>query len=335
MVRDVEINGERLTFHVHNFDISQPEWPLDGTFDTLLFFETLEHLTQDPSGVMLNVTKRMTPVSTLVISVPNAVSYKTLQELMTGAPPWTHWFFQPDLTHEPRHSFEYTPIFFKILMRSAGLDELAFRTMTTFVEPDSIKDYVEIGRALSVEPRMFGETMIAQARKAPEEPLFRYPDCIYDSERYYKSTHPLLRPGLDAALDAFLKRSNPNDAHSQEMNERASAAIEAEQKANERASAAVEAEKEALFLCDIDRTKLDTAELDLRAAEERAQQAEERALDAMFQHDLIVRSASWRATGPLRSALDRLRSVAQRHKPSAVISTELVDADVAETNQSQ
>ena len=397
IVRDVEINSERLTFRVHNFDISQPEWPLHGTFDTLLFFETLEHVTQDPSGVMLNVTKRMTPVSTLVISVPNAVSYKTLQEFMTGAPPWTYWFFQPDLTHEPRHSFEYTPIFFKILMRSAGLDELAFRTMTTYVEQDSIKDYVEIGRALSVEPRMFGETMIAQARKVTEEPLFRYPDCIYDSERYYKTTYPLLRPGLDAALDAFLQRSNANDAHSREMNERinasvlaekesnerasaavqaekveiecasaavqaekvaherASAAVQAEQEANERASAAVQAEKvanecasaavqagivaserasaaflaekEALFLCDIYRTKLDTAELDLRAAEERAQQAEERAqqaeeraLDATFQHDLIVRSASWRATGPLRRALDRLRSFAQRHKPSAVIS---------------
>jgi hypothetical protein len=224
---------------------------------------------------------------------------------------------------------------------------------------------------------MFGETMIAQVRKVTEEPLFRYPDCIYDSERYYKSTYPLLRPGLDAALDAFLKRSYANDAHSREMNERinasllaekeanervsaavqaekeanecasaavqaekvaserASAAVEAEQKANERASAAVEAEKEALFLCDIDRTKLDTAELDLRAAEERAQQAEERALDATFQHDLIVRSASWRATGPLRRALDRLRRFAQRDEPSAVISTEAVGAYVAETNQNQ
>jgi hypothetical protein len=280
---------------------------------------------------------------------------------------------------------------------------------------------------------MFGETMIAQARKVTEEPLFRYPDCIYDSERYYKSTYPLLRPSLDAALDAFLKRSNPNDDHSREMNERinayllaekeanervsaalqaekeanecasaaiqaekvaserASAAVEAEQKANERASAAVEAEKvanerasaaveaekvanerasaavkaeqeaneranaaveaekvanerasaaflaekEALFLCDIYRTKLDTAELDLRAAEERAQQAEERALDATFQHDLIIRSASWRATGPLRSALDRLRRFAQRDEPSTVISTEPVGAYVAETNQNQ
>jgi hypothetical protein len=135
----------------------------------------------------------------------------------------------------------------------------------------------------------------------------------------------------------------------QEANDRANAAVQAEQVASERASTAFLAEKEALFLCDIYRTKLDTAELDLRAAEERAQQAEERAqqaeeraqqaedraLDATFQHDLIVRSASWRATGPLRRALDRLRSFAQRHEPSAVISTEPVGAYVAETNQSQ
>jgi 2-polyprenyl-3-methyl-5-hydroxy-6-metoxy-1,4-benzoquinol methylase len=325
IVREVEMDGERLSLPVHNFDISKAEWPLDGTFDTLLFFETLEHVTHDPSGVMLNVTRRMTPASTLVISVPNAVSHKTLQEFMAGAPPWTYWFFEPDLTHEPRHSFEYTPIFFKILLRSAGLKELAFRTMTAYAQPDTVKDYFDIGRALSIEPCMFGETMIAQARKVSEEPLFRYPDCIYDAGRYYESTYPLLRPGLDAARDAFLARTRIEEAQLREANERASEAIRAEHEANERASEAVRAEREALFLCDIYRTKLDAAELVQRAAEERVHEAElvqraaeeraheaelsqraaeERAHEHAIRYEQIVHSSSWRVTGPLRRALD-------------------------------
>ena len=318
IVREVEIDGERLSINVHNFDISQPEWPLEGTFDTLLFFETLEHVTQDPSGVMLNVTRRMTPASTLVISVPNAVSYKTLQEFMSGAPPWTYWFFQPDLTHEPRHSFEYTPIFFKILLRSAGLKELAFRTITAYVQPDTVQNYFEIGRALSVEPRMFGETMIAQARKVSEEPLFRYPDCIYDAGRYYESTYPLLRPGLDAACEAFLKKMSVDETQLREAQERASEAVRSEREAQERASEAVRSEREALFLCDIYRTKLDAAELDQRAAAERAhaaeldqhaaeldkRAAEERAHEASIRYDQIVRSSFWRVTGPMRLTLD-------------------------------
>jgi len=340
IVREVEIDGERLSINVHNFDISQPEWPLEGTFDTLLFFETLEHVTQDPSGVMLNVTRRMTPASTLVISVPNAVSYKTLQEFMSGAPPWTYWFFQPDLTHEPRHSFEYTPIFFKILLRSAGLKELAFKTITAYVHPDTVQKYFEIGCALSVEPRMFGETMIAQARKVSEQPLFRYPDCIYDAGRYYESTYPLLRPGLDAACEAFLKKMSVDETQLREAQECASEAVRSEREAQERASEAVRSEREALFLCDTYRVKLDgaeerahqaelkqraaderthQAELNQRAAEERAHQAElnqraadERAQEVEIRYDQIVRSSFWRVSGPIRRALDPFTALRSR-----------------------
>ena len=103
--RCIQICGQRLDLKIHNFNITQPEWPIQSTFDTILFLETLEHVDSDPSGVLLKVTQRMHRESLLVISVPNAVSYKTLQEFMAGAPPWVSWFFHPDLKHEPRHSF--------------------------------------------------------------------------------------------------------------------------------------------------------------------------------------------------------------------------------------
>jgi 2-polyprenyl-3-methyl-5-hydroxy-6-metoxy-1,4-benzoquinol methylase len=250
--RTVEMDGERLALRVHNFDISQPEWPLEGSFDTLLFFETLEHVAHDPSGVMLNVTRRMAPESTLVMSVPNAVSYKTLQEFMTGAPPWTYWFFHPDLSHEPRHSFEYTPIFFKILLRCAGLSENAFRTIAAYADQCTVDEYAEIGRALSVESRLFGETMIVQARKSAEKPLFRYPDCIYDGDRYYRSTYPLLREHLDKARGNFMATVLGRGSERQEAERKIN-------KLEDELRQAIAAQREALFLCDTYRAKAEAA----------------------------------------------------------------------------
>lgn len=205
VTRTVEMEGTRLDIRIHNFDLGQQDWPIEERFDTILFFETLEHVDKDHSGVMLNITERMGAEATLVMSVPNSVSYKTLKEFMSGAPPWTYWFFSPDLKHEPRHCFEYTPIFFKILLRSAGLEETAFRTLCAYAEPEALRDVFEIGEALSIEPRFFGETMIAQARKVSESPLFRYPDCIYDGDRYYRTTAPLLQDVFCKARDRFFR----------------------------------------------------------------------------------------------------------------------------------
>jgi 2-polyprenyl-3-methyl-5-hydroxy-6-metoxy-1,4-benzoquinol methylase len=286
--RTVEMDDDRLMFEVHNFDIANQDWPLDGTFDTILFFETLAHVDRDPSSVVLNVTRRMSLESTLVISVPNAVSYKTLQEFMTGAPPWTYWFFHPDLEHESRHSFEYTPIFLKIVLRSAGLAECAFRTICAYVEPDTINHIFEIGSALAVEPRMFGETMIVQARKVAEEPLFRYPDCIYDGDRYYRSTYPLLRDRLEQAHRAFLETHR---IAAEQVAEAKAQQQRAESQAREAAARAAEA----LFLCNQYLAKLQATESALQRAPH-----------------MRAKRAFWRATGPARRLFSRFPTTSVR-----------------------
>jgi 2-polyprenyl-3-methyl-5-hydroxy-6-metoxy-1,4-benzoquinol methylase len=330
LTRSIEMGGHRLEFPVHNFDIAQPTWPLDGTFDTVLFLETLEHVDRDPSGVMLNVTGRMTRDSTLVASVPNSVSYKTLQEFITGAPPWTYWFFHPDLSHEPRHSFEYTPIFFKIFLRCAGLAELAFRTVCAYVEREAVEDIFEMGAALSVDPRMFGETMIVQASKVADEPLVRYPDCIYDGDRYYRSTFPVLRPRMETARLAFFDRGRQAEeavrqaqATTREAAEglqqaeaAAREAAEGRQQAEARARDAAARCRETLFLCEEYRTKLDRAIGDLQRAEAAARDAAQSRselegriakIDAesdrlRHEHDELLNSTFWLATKPVRRA---------------------------------
>lgn len=201
--RPVSFEGDSFAFAVHNFDISQEAWPLDGIYDTVILLETLEHINHDPSGVLANVTARLAPEAVFVISVPNCVSYKTLEEFMTGAPPWTYWFFHPDLRHEPRHAFEYTPIFLKALLRAAGLHETAFVTICAYRDIESLQDIFSVGAALSVEPRFFGDTMIVQTRLSPDGSVVRFPDLIYDRDGYYRSSYPLLAPRLHAAMNYF------------------------------------------------------------------------------------------------------------------------------------
>ena len=211
-LRSVQVWDDTHAFTVHNFDISSVTWPIERTYDTLLFLETLEHVNMDPLGVLLNVASRMTDDSRLLISVPNALSYKVVQEILTGAPPWTYWFFHPDLQHEPRHCFEYTPIFFKMALSCAGFTEQAFRTLITYVDRADLDDIFEIGDALSIHPRLFGDTLIAQVIKSPDAKPIRYPACIYDGERYYQTTFPVLEPLRRRAVRSFVewRRSEAN-----------------------------------------------------------------------------------------------------------------------------
>jgi 2-polyprenyl-3-methyl-5-hydroxy-6-metoxy-1,4-benzoquinol methylase len=306
IVRRIEIDGHILNLPVRNFSIEQEHWPVKSQFDTILFFETLEHVGHDPSGVMLNVTRLMGEASTLVMSVPNSVSYQTLREFMTGAPPWTYWFFRPDLSHEPRHSFEYTPIFLKIFLRCAGLAELCFRTIISYAEEEDIRQISDIGHDLSVNPKLFGDTMIVQAKRVSDEPLFRYPDCIYDADRYYESTYPLLRPLLNQACFTYsekfkaieLRHSQLLLQHSEQLQKVQELLQKTEKRAREAEKRSLEsdqASKEALFLCDVYRSRLDTAE-----------QA------YLLRYQEIVSSGSWRLTKPLRMVLDYFKVLRSR-----------------------
>ena len=215
--RTVDVDGDHFSFLVHNFDISGENWTLEGNFDTIILLETLEHVNHDPSGVVTQIANRLISNGVLVASVPNGLSYKTLQEVLTGAPPWTYWFFHPDLRHEPRHAFEYTPVFFKAILRAAGLKEHAFRTICAYADRAALDDMFAIGAALSIPSNMFGETMIAQARKAPNVATIRFPDLIYDADGYYRTTYPALLPRLKIATAHLSFILNAADNASREV----------------------------------------------------------------------------------------------------------------------
>jgi 2-polyprenyl-3-methyl-5-hydroxy-6-metoxy-1,4-benzoquinol methylase len=318
LARQVKVEGDQLDFTVHNFDIAAPEWPLRETFNTVVFLETLEHVNSDPMGVMLNVVGRMRTDSTLVMSVPNSVSYQTLHEFIAGMPPWTYWFFHPDLKHEPRHAFEYTPFVLKFLLRAAGLEEVAFRTICAYCDRKDLDEIFEIGEELSIDPRLFGETMIVQARKNSDLEIVRYPDCIYSNERYYRSTFPVLESKRRHAVKTFLDTRRGREQNLLTLKDKLSAAdaqldeLKTKLDVSEYQIHGLESQlAKALFICDRYMTKASAAavhseKLEAEVADYknrvRELEAERSAAEATV-HE-ILNSASWRVTGPVRRIIE-------------------------------
>lgn len=202
-LRRLCLGDDSIDLVVHNFDISGPDWPLAGDYDTILFFETLEHTCVDPVGIMENIGRLMSSFSTLVMSVPNAVSYKTLNEFLAGNPPWVYWFFHPDIKHEPRHCFEYTPFILHYLLRAAGFKEVGSQSIVAYAEPRDLQDVSVVASDLSIDPRWFGDTLLTQARKISDIPPIRYPSCIYDADEYYELIYPVVQPVLRKALENY------------------------------------------------------------------------------------------------------------------------------------
>lgn len=201
--RTLRINDDTFELESHNFDISASDWPLEDRFDTVLFFEVLEHINTDPMGVMERINASMRDGGTLVMSVPNAVSYKTLREFLVGMPPWTYWFYEPDLSHEPRHCFEYTPIVFRSLLTAAGMKTHALKTIYSYSKPENEQEILEIARILGFEECEFGETMIAVTTKSHEGAALRYPDVLYSPNGYYANVYPRLRELLADRLSSI------------------------------------------------------------------------------------------------------------------------------------
>lgn len=201
--RQLRVGDDGIEFDSYNFDISTPDWPISEQFDTVLFFEVLEHINEDPMGVMERINASLTMGGTLVMSVPNAVSYKTLREYLVGMPPWTYWFYEPDLSHEPRHCFEYTPIVFQSVLVATGMRTNAFRTIYAYSSIESEHRVLDLAAGLGFEPRSMGETMIAHATKQREGVPLRYPDVLYSPDGYYKNIYPRLLPLLEERLAAL------------------------------------------------------------------------------------------------------------------------------------
>ena len=201
--RKVVLGQQSVDMEVYHFDLTDDTWPFDEEFDTVICLEVLEHVDHDPSGVLDRLRDRLKMGGTLVLSGPNGVSYKTLGEMFSGMPPWTYWFYNPDLSHEPRHSLEYTPFTNALMLRAAGFSHDSFKTIDAYNERADVSDIYEIAGEMGFDVVNFGDTMISTATKVKQEAIIRFPDAIYSGKNYYESTWPLVEETRRVAMQRF------------------------------------------------------------------------------------------------------------------------------------
>jgi hypothetical protein len=178
-----------------------------------------------------------------------------------------------------------------MLLYAAGFEERSFEVIYAYSDTEAERDIIEIAEALSIERASFGETMMIQAVKVADEALVRFPDVLYSSDGYYRSTFPILRPVLEAAVRKFLEGREALVRDVDRLGTQCSDLL-----ARNQELAGVNAEL--LFTCDCYLRNDAMLNQAVRAAEIRASEAQ-RELDA------LRTSTTWIMTEPLRSLLGR------------------------------
>jgi 2-polyprenyl-3-methyl-5-hydroxy-6-metoxy-1,4-benzoquinol methylase len=138
-----EIAG-RVLDEVHVGPVEEALDELDGSFDTILCLDVLEHLV-DPGEVLARLRPHAAPGSALQISVPNARHFSLVRDLVLrgtfGYAEWGHrdsthlrWFTRRDLIALVEGAgWEVTATSYPPLGRSAGLHRLTHGRSSEFL----------------------------------------------------------------------------------------------------------------------------------------------------------------------------------------------------------
>lgn len=115
-------DGEEFSCIIHLFNAEKDRFPYpDNYFHTILCCELLEHLQNDPMHMMSEIHRIPGPGGTLLLTTPNATSWRALAAVWLGVHPNLHSkYVMPIVRAESRHSREYTPKELLMLMSDAG-----------------------------------------------------------------------------------------------------------------------------------------------------------------------------------------------------------------------
>lgn len=127
-------NGAEETFDVdfHNMNIECHPFPFeDASFDTVVFCEVLEHMTNDPMAALKEIHRVLEPGGTLVLTTPNAARLENVVAFLEGRN-----IYDPYSAYGPygRHNREYTRHELHLLLQHAGFKEDG--SYTANVHPD-------------------------------------------------------------------------------------------------------------------------------------------------------------------------------------------------------
>jgi SAM-dependent methyltransferase len=177
--------SETLGMDVLNFDAEKDPFPFpDATFDVVLACEIIEHLPNDPMHTLIECNRVLKPGGRVVLTTPNITSYRSLNGILNGYPPYIYNKFSSN--NGGRHVKEYAPREFEMILPKAGFAVEALETRNVWVDAEPGVSYWSMYRSmhnilksLGSPLRLRGEDIFVSGVKRGE-PLERYPVEFYD-----------------------------------------------------------------------------------------------------------------------------------------------------------
>ena len=126
-------SGEIFECDIDLFDAEKDVYPYgDGSFDTVLCCELIEHLFADPMHMMSEINRILKPGGHLVLTTPNIGSLRSISAILLGYhPSFFPAYIRPrkeDEEAEARHNREYVPMEIRNLLTDSGFETVRLET---------------------------------------------------------------------------------------------------------------------------------------------------------------------------------------------------------------
>lgn len=131
---------KEINLKYKHFNVEADAFPYpDSEFDVVIFAEIIEHLLNDPSGVLRKIKKVLKPGGTLVLTTPNVARLENVAKMISGAN-----IYDPYSGYGPygRHNREYNRHELDLLLRFEGFEIV--ECFTSNVHPDNVNQFCDI-----------------------------------------------------------------------------------------------------------------------------------------------------------------------------------------------
>jgi glycosyltransferase involved in cell wall biosynthesis/SAM-dependent methyltransferase len=174
-------DGEEFHCRIDLFNCEIDRFPYaDGSFDTVICCELLEHLQKDPMHMMSEIHRVLKPNGTLVLTTPNAVSLRSLRSILLGVHPnLFSKYVMPTLLPETMHVREYTPKELLRLFADAGFSIQYIDTTAYGPRPGIYQTITRAIRLMKRYTRLREDCVYLVGQKT--NPVgARYPSWLYE-----------------------------------------------------------------------------------------------------------------------------------------------------------
>ena len=169
--------GEELSFPMQNVDVERDRFPYpDEYFDVALCCEIIEHLTQDPMHMLIELNRVLKWGGLVILTTPNIASAFSIQEALAGSSPYIYGSYNL-VSRADRHSREYTPKDVRTALEAAGFKVVRLFTKNLWHRTD--EQFLRWLDHTGVPSDLRGDNIFAVGRKASAQ-IERYPDRLYD-----------------------------------------------------------------------------------------------------------------------------------------------------------